>query len=162
MWRTSEPLALLEASYLTALRTGAATGLATKHLARSDAKVLGVIGTGVQSRGIISAIREVRSIEFCAEHIGSGVHVNAVGSFRPDMQELPGELFVRRPKVVVESVEAALEETGDLLIPMEQGLFSESLLYAELGDIVAGKKRAAKIGKKLRFLSRSGWLQWML
>jgi ornithine cyclodeaminase len=88
--------------------------------------------------------------------------VNAVGSFRPDMQELPGELFVRRPKVVVESVEAALEETGDLLIPMEQGLFSESLLYAELGDIVAGKKRAAKIGKKLRFLSRSGWLQWML
>jgi ornithine cyclodeaminase len=206
---TAEPLALLEASYLTVLRTGAASGLATRYLARQDAKVLGVIGTGAQSRGIISAIQEVRSIEeirlynrtpgkanilaeelggkgnlsirvvdseeqavagadiiatatnsmspvFSAEHIGSGVHVNAVGSFRPDMQELPSGLFVRKPKVVVESIEAALEETGDLLVPIEQGLFSSSEFHAELGELVQGKKKGRENEEELTIFKSVG------
>jgi ornithine cyclodeaminase len=57
---TGEPLALLEASYLTVLRTGAASGLATKYLAKADAKVLGIIGTGRQARGLVEAILHVR------------------------------------------------------------------------------------------------------
>lgn len=193
---TSEPLALLEASCLTALRTGAAAGLATKHLARADAEVLGVIGTGAQSRSIIEAIQAVRSIKeirlynrtiekaqklaeelrreqpdlplrvvvddspnrvvdasdivvtatnslhpiFEGSDLRPGIHFNAIGSYRPDMQELPLELFRLNPKVVVESVEAAMGETGDLIIPVQQGLFSESMIHAELGDIVRGAK----------------------
>ena len=49
-----------------------------------------------------------------------GTHVNAIGSFRPTMQEIPSEAIVQTDKVVVESREAALEEAGDLTIPVEK------------------------------------------
>jgi alanine dehydrogenase len=44
---TGQPLAILDGSYLTALRTGAVSGAATDLLARPDSKTLVVIGTGV-------------------------------------------------------------------------------------------------------------------
>ncbi|MCR8644773.1 ornithine cyclodeaminase family protein [Paenibacillus sp. N1-5-1-14] len=191
---TGEPLAILEASYLTVIRTGAASGLATKLLARENAKVLGVIGTGAQSKGMIEAVRCVRKIEevrlynrsldkahalaaelreeagsehlriivveeadqavqgsdivltatnssepvFSAGAISPGLHVNAIGSFRPQMQELPSALIAQASKVVVESIESALDETGDLLIPIAQGVFSAEHIHAELGEIVNG------------------------
>jgi ornithine cyclodeaminase/alanine dehydrogenase-like protein (mu-crystallin family) len=59
---TGEHLALLEASYLTVLRTGAVTGVATKYLARKSAQTLAVLGCGAQSIGQIQAIFAVRDI----------------------------------------------------------------------------------------------------
>jgi len=43
-------LSIMDGRYFTAMRTGAASGVATKHLAREDSKTLGVIGTGFQAR----------------------------------------------------------------------------------------------------------------
>jgi ornithine cyclodeaminase len=60
---TGEPLALLEASYLTVMRTGALSGAATKYLARPDSKTLSMIGTGEQALGQLQAILAVRDIE---------------------------------------------------------------------------------------------------
>ena len=57
------PLAVLEAGLLGAIRTGAASGIATKHLANPDASVLGVLGTGRQAPTQIQAICAVRPIE---------------------------------------------------------------------------------------------------
>ena len=57
------PLAVLEAGLLGAIRTGAASGIATKYLANPDASVLGVLGTGRQSPTQIQAICAVRPIE---------------------------------------------------------------------------------------------------
>ena len=68
-----------------------------------------------------------------------GVHLNAVGSFKPDMQELPSESMMIANKIVVESTEAAMEETGDLKVPQEEGILTDNMLYGELGDIVSGK-----------------------
>ena len=62
-FQTGEPLALLEGSYLTMIRTGALSGVATKHLARHTAKTLCIIGTGEQAKGIAEAIFAVRDIE---------------------------------------------------------------------------------------------------
>ncbi len=70
-----------------------------------------------------------------------GTHVNAIGSFRPTMQEIPSEAIVQTDKVVVESREAALEEAGDLTIPVEKGDFNPECIYAELGEIASGTKR---------------------
>jgi alanine dehydrogenase len=56
-------LALIEANTLGQIRTGAASGLATRYLARADARTLGTIGTGFQARTQIEAICLVRSIE---------------------------------------------------------------------------------------------------
>lgn len=60
---TGETLALMDGTSLTALRTGAASGLATDLLARSDSKVLGVIGAGAQAWTQIEAVCAVRRIE---------------------------------------------------------------------------------------------------
>ncbi|MGC5324623.1 ornithine cyclodeaminase family protein [Brevibacillus sp. SYSU BS000544] len=192
---TGEPLALMDASYLTVVRTGAASGLATRHLARMDASHLTVIGTGAQASGLIEAILAVRPIQeiqlynrsqakaeafaeeiaqgaavgkqvrvltdpdeavagadilvtatnaehpvFSMENISRGMHINSIGAYRPTMQELPGELVAMADKVVVESREGALEETGDLVIPIAQGLFAPERIHAELGEIVAGNR----------------------
>ena len=57
---TGRPLAVLEADTLGMLRTGAAAGVATKWLARPDAKVAGVFGSGWQARGQVLALSAVR------------------------------------------------------------------------------------------------------
>lgn len=54
--------------------------------------------------------------------ISPGAHVNGVGAFRPDMVEIPPDLFSRAHRVVVESREAALHEAGDLMAAVEAGL----------------------------------------
>ena len=55
--------AVFDGSALTALRTGAVSGLATRHLAREDARRLVVYGAGVQARSHLEAMRAVRAIE---------------------------------------------------------------------------------------------------
>ena len=191
-YETGETLAVLEGSYLTKIRTGAISGVATRYLARENAKTLCVIGAGDQAQGLIEAVLAVRDIEriqfynrtydkavnfskqiekdhehlnlvVCddvetaiadadiivtatnaqtpvfKQRLAQGVHVNAVGSFKPDMQELPSQAIVDADKVVVEAVEAALEETGDLINPVSEGVFGQNHLYGELGHIVASK-----------------------
>jgi alanine dehydrogenase len=59
---TGELVALIEADYVGQMRTGAASGIATKYLARPDAKHVGIIGTGLQSRTQLEAMAAVRNI----------------------------------------------------------------------------------------------------
>jgi alanine dehydrogenase len=61
--KTGELLAILEGDYLGQMRTGAATGLATRLLARDDAQIVGIIGTGLQAKTQLEAIVAVRKIE---------------------------------------------------------------------------------------------------
>ena len=60
---TGELAALIEADYLGQMRTGAASGVATKYMARPDARVAAIIGTGLQARAQLTAIARVREIE---------------------------------------------------------------------------------------------------
>ncbi len=60
--KTGEMLALLQADYLGQMRTGAASGVATKYLARKDSVSLGLFGTGKQARTQLRAICKVRNI----------------------------------------------------------------------------------------------------
>lgn len=69
--------------------------------------------------------------------IKDGTHVSGVGSFTPEMQEVPAD-FVARARVVLDMREHALEEAGDLIIPLRQGVISEDHIVGELGDVVAG------------------------
>ena len=56
---TALPLAVMDATILTAARTGAAAAVASKHLARPDAKTIGFVGSGVQARWMLDAHRTV-------------------------------------------------------------------------------------------------------
>jgi ornithine cyclodeaminase len=61
--RTGQPAAIMDGTYLTALRTGAASGVATRLLARAGARVAAVCGAGVQGRTQLEAVCTVRAIE---------------------------------------------------------------------------------------------------
>jgi alanine dehydrogenase len=86
------PLALMDGAYITATRTAAGSALATRLLAREDASVLALIGTGVQARSHARALPRVRGFteirvvgrdrakaEALAQELGSTAH--AVGSY---------------------------------------------------------------------------------
>jgi alanine dehydrogenase len=60
---TGELVALIEADYMGQLRTGAASGVATKYLARRDARVAAIIGTGGQAKTQLEAVATVRHLE---------------------------------------------------------------------------------------------------
>ncbi len=61
--KTGLPLALMEGDSLTALRTGAAGGVAARYLARADAQAVALFGAGVQARAQLQAVMAVRKIE---------------------------------------------------------------------------------------------------
>ncbi len=190
---TGEPLALLDAASLTAIRTAAACGLATDLLARADSRVLAVFGSGVHARTQVSAARAVRPIRevrifnpnaasaramaeelaasaplpggyrvarapaealdgadiacaattsrapvFDDRDVPDGIHISAIGAFKPEDREIPSQT-VARALAVVDDHESALEEAGDLLIPMSEGRFDERHFRRELGALVLGR-----------------------
>jgi ornithine cyclodeaminase len=207
---TGMPLALLEGSTLTAIRTGAASGAATDLLARQNASTVAVIGSGVQARTQLEAVCTVRTVDevrvyspnkqhaqafanemagfgpvpmnikvaasaddavpdadivctatssstpvFTGALLAPGSHVNAVGSFRTDMQEVDVET-VRRALVVVDSREAAREEAGDLMIPIESGAIGFDHIHAELGEIVNGTRPGRTSAEQITYFKSVG------
>ncbi|NOT77059.1 MAG: ornithine cyclodeaminase [Cyclobacteriaceae bacterium] len=90
------PLASIEAEYLTELRTGAASGLATDLLARKHVEVLAIFGTGTQAETQLEGVLMVRSVQ---EVIVFGTHADKVFSFcrrmkdRFDINIVPSESF---------------------------------------------------------------------
>jgi ornithine cyclodeaminase len=88
---------------------------------------------------IIVTATPARSPLFDDADVRDGTHVNAIGAFTPQMQEIPAEL-VARAKLVVDSREACMAEAGDILIPIRDGRISAGHIYAELGELVAGQK----------------------
>ena len=205
---TGAPLALIEGSSLTAIRTGAASGAATDALARPDARVVALFGSGVQARRQLEAVCTVRPIErvwlcslggaeeFAAEMAGygpiptdiviaassraalaeadvvcaattsrtpvfdgrdlrPGTHVNGIGSFTPEMQEIDAAT-VRRARVVVDSRAAALAEAGDLIIPLRAGEIDLDHVSAELGEVLAGQKPGRTSAAQITFFKSVG------
>jgi ornithine cyclodeaminase/alanine dehydrogenase-like protein (mu-crystallin family) len=75
---------------------------------------------------------------FAGAWLEPGTHINGVGSHSLDAAELDTEA-VRRARVVVDLRSAALAEAGDLVIPINAGELTADHIYAELGEIVAGK-----------------------
>ena len=182
---------VLEADYLGMMRTGAASGVATRWLARPDAEVLGVFGAGWQAEGNIEAVAAVRKLRlvkvfarnterlaaFCtrmsdrleldvvpaatpeetvrgsdivstittaslplfdAAWMSPGAHINAAGSNSLIRREVGEDVLKACRPIVVDSVDTALKEAGDLLPVLEKGRLSERQLV-ELGDIILGR-----------------------
>ncbi|MCD6143797.1 hypothetical protein [Thermococcus sp.] len=206
--KTGEPLALMEGTYITAMRTGAASGVATKYLARKDAKIVGIIGAGVQARTQLWAVSEVRDIEKAlvydvnkerakvfaeemakkigveinvsltaqevaenadvlvvattakepvikGEWVKEGTHINSIGWVGKDARELDSET-VRKSKLVVDSREGVLNESGDILIPIKEGVIDETHIYAELNEIVTGIKKGRENDNEITLFKSVG------
>lgn len=176
---TAEPLAIFEANWLGQIRTGAASGLATKWMARPEAQSVALLGTGFQGASQLDAVLAVRPITevnlwnrnreraeqfaaslaerlqaagkpvprielygdandavasssivatatFAAEPlfadgaVAAGTHLNAAGSNHPKRAEIPAGLFHRAELTVVDALEQARIEAGDLLLALDE------------------------------------------
>jgi len=84
-----------------------------------------------------------------------GVHVSGVGSFTHEMQEVDVNV-VRRARVVVEDRASAMEEAGDLIIPIGNGDVPADVIDCELGDIVNGEAPEGRDGRELTFFKSVG------
>ena len=92
---------------------------------------------------------------FAAGDLAPGAHVNAVGAYRPDMQEIDADL-VRRARVVVDQREAAWAEAGDLIVPAESGLIGRDAVDAEIGEIVNGAAPPGRCGRDFTLFESVG------
>lgn len=70
----------------------------------------------------------------------AGTHLNLVGAFRPETREVD-DIAVKRAQVVVDTYEGAMQEAGDLLMPIKNGAIDRSHIVADLHEIASGKKR---------------------
>lgn len=189
-----EVKAVMDGRTLTAIRTGAVSGLSCRYLARKDSGTLGIIGAGGQApqqiSGVLSELpgidrvrvfsrRAARSKSLAREcrrefgvdaladsdarrcvaesdvlvtattsatpvfdgrDVRDGTHVIAIGAYRPEARELDSQL-VSRASIFVDSREAALEEAGDILIPLTEGLISKDSIRGELSELVLGERK---------------------
>jgi len=187
---TGAPVGLVDGLSITAIRTGAASGLATRWLAPESADSCGIFGTGTQARIHIDAMNAVRPLkkvlvwgrsfskaqEFatkegkrtgldieavenpeeaaqCAllctttlsptpvlkgDWVRSGTHVNLVGAYSLETREADTKLIVGAA-VYVDMLEAASNEAGDVVIPIQEGAVSEDHVVGEIGQLINGE-----------------------
>lgn len=211
---TGEMAALIEADALGQIRTGAASGVATKYLASANARIVGIIGTGYQARTQLEAVAAVRHLErvrafgrdperraqFCREMSGRigvpvesansgeeavcgaeiiitatsatkivlegawlapGMHVNAMGANWPQKRELDAAAVGRADKIVVDSVEQAKMEAGDLIQAFGEDQ-SRWNAVRELSQIVAGKEPGRTANDQITLFKSNGIATWDL
>ncbi len=205
---TGDVVCIMDGGYLTAVRTGAASGVATKYMAREDNnQIAGVFGAGVQAKMQLWAVCVARNISkaivydlnasatakfieemqkklnieitaaksvdevlntdiictatsaseplFDGKKIKEGTHINGIGSHTPNARELDTAI-IKRAKFVGDSREACFNEAGDILIPIKEGVITDSHFYAELGEIITGKKKGRENKNEITLFKSNG------
>jgi len=209
---TGELLALIEAEHLSTMRTGAASGVATKFMARENAQTLGLIGTGLQARGQIIAVAAVRNLtnvrvysrnaerraQFADEMeakleipitpvdsaeaavhnadiivtattsnkpvvegawIAAGTHINAIGANFPQKRELDNAAVRRASRIVVDFIEQAEMEAGDLIQAFAAEAASWDSVH-ELSEVIVGKFPGRDNETEVTLFKSSGIAIW--
>jgi ornithine cyclodeaminase/alanine dehydrogenase-like protein (mu-crystallin family) len=188
---TGELLAMMDFQEMTNLKTGAAAAIATKHMARPDARMVGVIGSGTLAKSVLRAICQIKQIErvsvfdyspeqaetfanyavhelgvgceiaptsqacvresdiLCTcttshrpvlngEDVPPGCHINAMGSYTPDMQELDPITVSRAGTIVTDIPEDAVKAAGDF------ASLEDSRDVIALDVIIRGQRRGRR------------------
>jgi ornithine cyclodeaminase/alanine dehydrogenase-like protein (mu-crystallin family) len=78
-----------------------------------------------------------------ASHVKPGTHIVAIGAYTPESRELGSDL-VSKASVYVDSMEAAMEEAGDILIPIKEGRITRDSIRGEMAGLVSGKVKGRK------------------
>ena len=85
---------------------------------------------------IITTVTTSTTPTFDAKYVKDGTHINGIGSFTPDMIELPTELINKNNKIYFDTNDGVLSEAGDILLPLSNGLITKNDFNGELGDLV--------------------------
>ena len=113
------------------------------------------VGSAVRVADVICTATTSKTPVFDDADVQPGTHINGVGSFTPSMQELPSAT-VARSLVVVDQREAALEEAGDLIIPLRAGDIAEQHFGRELGQLVSGDVLGRRHPEEITFFKSVG------
>ena len=119
------------------------------------ARAVSDVSQAIAGADIIVAVTTSSVPVFPGAGLPAGTHVSGSGSFTHEMQEVDEDV-VRRARVVVEDREAAMEEAGDLIIPIEKGVVPADVIDCELGDIVNGDAPTGAAGRDLTFFKSVG------
>ncbi|XP_021060893.1 ketimine reductase mu-crystallin [Mus pahari] len=101
---------------------------------QGDVRVCSSVQEAVTGADVIITVTMATEPILFGEWVKPGAHINAVGASRPDWRELDDELM-RQAVLYVDSREAALKESGDVLL-------SGADIFAELGEVISGAKPA--------------------
>ena len=111
--------------------------------------------TAVSGADIICKATTSTKPVFQFRDLKPGVHVNRVGSFQPSMQEIDSET-VKNALVYVDSRESALSETGDLGMPIQEGIINADHIRAELGEVVENPTLGRTTPEEITFFKSCG------
>lgn len=105
----------------------------------ADVRAAATPREAVAEADVICAATTAHTPVFDGNDLRPGAHVNGIGSYTAQMQEIDATT-VQRARVFVDSVEAALAEAGDLIIPLNAGAITADHISTELGEVIAGRK----------------------
>ena len=103
---------------------------------------------------VVTATTSSRPV-FDGKLLKEGMHLNAIGAFKPEMQEVDEET-IGRSRIFVDSLEACLEEAGDLILPLQKGRIQKGDILAELGEVIAGKKPGRETPREITYFKSVG------
>jgi ornithine cyclodeaminase/alanine dehydrogenase-like protein (mu-crystallin family) len=113
------------------------------------------MASAIQAADIICTATTARQPVFDDRDLKPGTHINAVGAFTPEMQEIPPET-VMRSTIVIDQLEAILAEAGDLLKPLNDGLITQDHFARELGAVVSGEAVGRTSNDEITFFKSVG------
>jgi ornithine cyclodeaminase len=124
-----------------------------KH--RIPIEVVSTAEAAVREADIISTVTASPEPVLAHQWLKPGAHINAVGSSIPTTRELDSAT-VKAARVFVDRRESALNEAGDLLIPMREGIINANHIVAELGEVVNGSSPGRRSAQELTVFKSLG------
>ncbi len=143
--------AFADAGVVESLAVWSRNAVAAEALA-GEARMLGIVearafsspAESVREADVVTTVTSTTEPLLTAADVPDGVHINAVGSCTPERRELASDVMARAA-VFVDSRDAALRESGDVLMAMRE-LDRADLITAELGAMIADCDRPAQTG----------------
>ncbi|HZE25421.1 MAG TPA: ornithine cyclodeaminase family protein [Blattabacteriaceae bacterium] len=111
--------------------------------------------TVARESDVICTCTTATSPLFDGNWLRPGTHLNLVGAFQPETREVD-DISVKRARVVVDTYEGALQEAGDLLIPIKNGTIDRLHIIADLHEIASGKKAARTSAESITLFKSVG------
>lgn len=93
----------------------------------------------IANADIITCVTTSKHPVFDGKFIKKGAHINGVGSYTHEMQELDPYILYNANRIYVDTREGVLNESGDFIIPISENKFSEANITGELGELIMNK-----------------------
>ena len=110
----------------------------------------------IDDADIVTAVTVSNDPVFDGRNIKKGCHINGVGSYTPIMSEIDEYVVCNAGKIIVDTMDGTINETGDFLKPMNKGLFKKEMITGELGELVSGKCKSRENDDEITFFETTG------